>query len=650
MRKKIYNILILPAALAALFWTSSCNGFLNVVPDDGLPSVETAFNLRSSAIRYLSTCYSYMTTEGAPGSDCGMLTGDELWDLYGRIISNTGARVSSALTNIARGNMSATTVYGNDWASMYEGIRCCDILIDNVYNVPDMDISEQRQWVAEANFLKAYYHFNLVRKWGPVPLIYESLPIDSSIDEVRLHRSNIDSCFNYILRLLDKAEPYLPVVNPSEDEYGRITRAICAAFKARVAVYAASPLFNGNEDEAALVDVDGSTRLFPEKTEAEKQERWEYAVTACQNALQICQEANIKLYDGSDISFRMSDSLKTSLTLRNAMTLRWNSDLIWGNTQTASGSLSIFHRLCMPILNGYTDMIGGYKFIGVPLKIAEQFYTRHGLPISNDVEWANINPYDLRVGDAQNAYYIRQGYTTVKLNFDREPRFYAYLGFDGGTWLGQLGNYNDLQPEDLYYVQCRMGGAQAKTGKETGPVTGYFPKKMFPYQCTWSSNNVFVGYWFPWPMIRITDLYLLYAEAINEAEGPNGAHSDDLFNYINAIRARAGIPDVKTAWDDYSNAPGYYSTKVGMRDIIHRERLNELAFESQRFWDLRRWKEAAAEYQKGIYGFDVISSAPEDYYTRKFLYEQKFGLKDYFWPIPTYYIEVNPNLVQNIGW
>lgn len=107
-----------------------------------------------------------MTTEGAPGSDCGMLTGDELWDLYGRIISNTGSRVSSTLTNIARGNMSATTVYGNDWASMYEGIRCCDILIDNVYNVPDMDISEQRQWVAEANFLKAYYHFNLVRKWA----------------------------------------------------------------------------------------------------------------------------------------------------------------------------------------------------------------------------------------------------------------------------------------------------------------------------------------------------------------------------------------------------------------------------------------------------------------------------------------------------
>ena len=198
-----------------------------------------------------------------------------------------------------------------------------------------------------------------------------------------------------------------------------------------------------------------------------------------------------------------------------------------------------------------------------------------------------------------------------------------------------------------------MGGTHAKRGNQTGPVTGFFPKKHFPIQATWTGNNTFTGSgttWYPWPMIRLSDLYLLYAEAINEAEGPNGAHRDDLFKYINAVRERAKIPDVKTAWDTYSNSPGYYNTKVGMRAIIHRERLNELAFESQRFWDLRRWKEAASEYQKGIYGFDIVSALPEDYYVKKFIYEQKFGLKDYFWPIPTSYIEINPNLVQNIGW
>ena len=654
MRKNINKSIASAFAAAALMLgTAGCNSFLDVVPDDGLPSIETAFNLRSSAIKYLATCYSYMTLDGSMGNDPALLGSDEYWDLYGRTTTDVGGRVPFTMSYIARGQMSASTIYANDWASMYEGIRCCDILVDNISRVPDMEETEKSQWIAEVTFLKAYYHFNLVRKWGPVPIIRKSLPIDSSVDEVRVHRNNIDECFDFIIELLDQAMPDLPIVNPAVDEYGRITRTICAAFKAKVAVYAASPLFNGNSEQAALVDTDGTTRLFPEKTDDEKLARWTAAMEACREAIAVSEEANIKLYEGEDITYRMTDSLKTTLTLRNAFNQKWNSELIWGNTQSPSGTMNMYHRLCMPILNGVSDMLGGYIFIGVPLKIAEQFYTVHGLPIANDSEWANINPMDLRVGDDQHAYYICKGYTTIKLNFDREPRYYSSLGFDGGNWLGQLGNYNDLKPDDIHYVACRVGGIHAKRTNQTGPVTGFFPKKHFPIQATWTGTNSFIGAsatWYPWPMIRLSDLYLLYAEAINEAEGPNGAHSEDLFKYINAVRERAKIPDVKTAWDTYSNSPGYYNTKVGMRAIIHRERLNELAFEGQRFWDIRRWKEAPAEYQKGIYGFDITAKNPEDYYVKKFVYEQKFGLKDYFWPISTSYIEINPNLVQNIGW
>ena len=180
--------------------------------------------------------------------------------------------------------------------------------------------------------------------------------------------------------------------------------------------------------------------------------------------------------------------------------------------------------------------------------------------------------------------------------------------------------------------------------------TGYFAKKLYPIQCNFTAANAFTSYQFAWPVIRLADLYLLYAEAINEAEGPNGPHSADLFQYLDAIRQRAGIPDVKTSWDQFSNNPGYYNTQYGMRNIIHRERLVELCFESQRFWDIRRWKEAPAEYQKGIYGYTVTGSTPEDYYVKKLVASQTFGLKDYFWPISTYYLERNPNLVQNLGW
>ncbi len=645
MRKLIISIII----LAGL---TSCNGFLNVVPNDGVATVDMAFDLRSTAQRYLATCYSYMPVDGNVASDPAMLTGDELWDLVGRIVSNTSARVPNTYFQIARGLQTASKVYANDWASMYEGIRCCDILVENIDKVPDMTMQEKEQWKAEASFLKAYYHFNLVRKWGPVPVIRKSLPIDSDMETVRVYRENIDTCFNFILRLLDKAYKNLPLAVESNDELGRITQPVCAALKAKVAVYAASPLFNGNEEMASLVDNQGRM-LFPAKSAEEKAERWRYAVTACEDAIRVCEQANIRLYNISDVSanYRLTDSLRQTLTLRNAFNNRWNSEVIWGNTQIqSSGDMLAFQQWTMPNMTDNAHSTGGYRFIGVPLKIVDQFYTRNGLPMANDRDWDGVNPNALKTGGESTNYWMEEGYTSIASNFDREPRFYAFLGFDGGKWLGQLANYNDLKPEDVLHIECRNGGHEGRSGGEVGPVTGYFAKKLYPIYCNFTGTNQFTSYRYAWPIIRLTDLYLLYAEAVNEAEGPNGFHSDKMFEYLDAVRSRAGIPGVKAAWDSHSNSPGYYNTQYGLRNIIHRERLIELSFESQRYWDIRRWKEAPNEYSKGIYGWTVTGSAPEDYYVRKLIATQTFGLKDYFWPIYTYYLDRNPNLVQNLGW
>ena len=645
MRKLIISIII----LAGL---TSCNGFLNVVPNDGVATVDMAFDLRSTAQRYLATCYSYMPVDGNIASDPAMLTGDELWDLVGRIVSNTSARVPNTYFQIARGLQTASKVYANDWASMYEGIRCCDILVENIDKVPDMTMQEKEQWKAEASFLKAYYHFNLVRKWGPVPVIRKSLPIDSDVETVRVYRENIDTCFNFILRLLDKAYKNLPLAVESNDELGRITQPVCAALKAKVAVYAASPLFNGNEEMASLVDNQGRM-LFPAKSAEEKAERWRYAVTACEDAIRVCEQANIRLYNISDVSanYRLTDSLRQTLTLRNAFNNRWNSEVIWGNTQIqSSGDMLAFQQWTMPNMTDNAHSTGGYRFIGVPLKIVDQFYTRNGLPMANDRDWDGVNPNALKTGGESTNYWMEEGYTSITSNFDREPRFYAFLGFDGGKWLGQLANYNDLKPEDVLHIECRNGGHEGRSGGEVGPVTGYFAKKLYPIYCNFTGTNQFTSYRYAWPIIRLTDLYLLYAEAVNEAEGPNGFHSDKMFEYLDAVRSRAGIPGVKASWDSHSNSPGYYNTQYGLRNIIHRERLIELSFESQRYWDIRRWKEAPNEYSKGIYGWTVTGSAPEDYYVRKLIATQTFGLKDYFWPIYTYYLDRNPNLVQNLGW
>lgn len=640
--------LILSASLLTA-GLGSCNKYLDIVPDDGIATLETAFTMRSTAIRYLYTCYGFIAQEGSLDGDHGYMSGDEFWSISDRRES-TGY-FAGTMFNVARGFQNAAAPYGNDWSGIYEALRCCNILIEKANTVPDLPAWEAEQWIGEAKVLKAYYHFHLMRKWGPIPLIRTNLPIDASVDEVRVYREPIDTCFNYVLRLLDEAIPMLPIAVQSRNELGRITRPAAAAFKARVAVYAASPLFNNNPDQATLRDKRGLRLFDTEKTEAQVQQRWKDAMDACKEAIDICNEANLELYEFEG-RVKINDTLRVNLTLRNLLTEKWNSEAIWSNTHTSSAANRYLQMCSSPNLdmNKYPDMPSLYGHIQAPYKIAEQFYTDHGIPMANDLEWLDRNPLELRKGDHANRWYIKEDYTTIQFCFNREPRFYADLGFDGGIWFGQQADKNDPLPSDLFWIACRANGAQRKRGYDWGPVTGFYNKKVVHYQNKQDAPTGYSSVWYPFPIMRLADLYLLYAEAINEYEGPDGAHSDEMFAYLDLIRTRARIPGVKEAWDTYSNAPGKYGTQVGMREIIHRERLIELYAEGQRFWDLRRWKEASSEYAKGIYGFKVTASKPEDYYQLIQLAEQKFALKDYFWPIQTSLIEQNPNLVQNLGW
>lgn len=646
--KKIKTIYTF-CAIMCIFTFSACSDYLDIVPDDGLATLETAFAMRSTAIRYLYTCYGFLTSEGNVDLDHGYMTGDEFWSIYDR--RESGHMWSGDLFNIARGFQNASNPYGNDWAGIYEGIRCCNILIENIETVPDLPEWEKKQWIAEAKFLKAWYHFHLVRKWGPIPLVKENLPINASIEEVRVYRDPIDDCFDYIIQLLNEALPDLPLKVQSRDELGRITKPIAASIKAKVMVYAASPLFNNNTDQATLIDKRGVRLFKTDKTPEQIKARWDSAMVACKEAIQICTEANMELFTHQS-SVRLNDTILKELDLRNAITQKWNKEIIWTNTHTSLGANRNLQMLASPNLQWeqYPDMPGLYAQIQPPLKIAEMFYTNHGIPIENDLEWSNINPYNLRQGGDAERWYIRKDYTTVELNFNREPRFYAWMGFDGGIWYGQKPEVNDPLPSDLFWIACRAGQPQQKKGYDWGPVTGYFLKKVVHYQNRQTSATGYDCITYPWPMLRLADLFLLYAEAINESEGPNGPHSNEMFFYLDSVRSRAGLLGIKKAWDEYSDTPGKYNTQNGMREIIHRERLIELAFEGQRFWDLRRWKKTPTEYKKGIYGFKVTASKPEEYYQKILLHDQKFALKDYFWPIQISLIEQNPNLVQNIGW
>ena len=146
--------------------------------------------------------------------------------------------------------------------------------------------------------------------------------------------------------------------------------------------------------------------------------------------------------------------------------------------------------------------------------------------------------------------------------------------------------------------------------------------------------------------MRLANLYLLYAEALNEAYGPG----DEVFYWVNQVRERAGLAGVVESWTEHSIYPEKFTTQEGMREIIHQERAVELAFEGQRYWDLRRWKKAMDELNGNIEGWDVQQEPPETYYTPTVLFEQIFSYRDYLWPINESTILINRNLKQNPGW
>lgn len=614
----------------------ACGNFLDVVPDN-VATLENAFTMRNTAERYLFTCYSYMPTHGTYEAHPGLAAGDETW-LPVNIVDD------NPVHNIARGQQRVLDPYMNFWegrqgaTDLYGGIRDCNIFLENVGNVPDLEEFERDRWISEVKFLKAYYHYYLLRLYGPIPLIKENLPISAGVKEVQVERAPVDECVDYIIELLDESLQYLPDRIENEVlELGRITKSINLALKAEVLMHAASPLFNGNPDYEGFANKDG-TALFSTDVDLQK---WQRAADACKKAILFAESLGYKLYEYEPrfSQYDLSDETLIHMSIRNAVCEPWNPEIIWGDINSRANAIQ---NRSAP--RGLDPMyIGGGMAgnIGIPLKIAELFYSANGVPIEEDLTWDYANRFDLQTAGDEHRHHIKPGYTTSAFNFDRENRFYADLGFDGGIWYGQ-GKYDDSG--DLLFMSSKRGDPAWMYSNTNYTVSGYLPKKLYHFQNVMTTSLTKQLY--PWPVIRLASLYLYYAEALNEAEGPQA----EVFEYLNRVRERAGLPTVQDAWSSYSKFPEKIDTRDGLREIIQRERLIEMAFESHRFYDLRRWKRALTEMNKPITGWDIWQSEEPLYYRETQLYKQSFTTRDYLWPINESEILRNPALVQNPGW
>ncbi len=642
--KKIRIVFIL-TLIGAL---SSCNKYLDVVPDN-VATIDYAFNLRSSAERYLFTCYSYMPRHGHFNTNPAFNSADEVWYPVPPMDVNTD------IYNIALGFQNVSDPYANYWEGsrqgrpLFQGIRDCNIFLENIEKVEELASFERERWISEVKFLKAYYHFYLMRMYGPIPIIRDNLPISASPDEVQVYREPVDEVVKYIIQLLDEAyaNDNLPekLAGTEQSELGRITKPIVLALKAKVLVTAASPLFNGNPEYSNFKDKRG-VQLFNPVYESKK---WEDAVNACKAAIDYCHLQGLGLNKFVDKpGYVINDSIRTELDFRTALTARDNNlEIIWANTNSKADVN--MQRWSMPIIAPNATSGSGPKGLLSPtLKMAEIFYTRNGLPITDDKTWDYNDRYALRTAVEAERFYIADNERTVKLHFDREPRFYASLGFDRGIWFGNWqNNYSVNTP--LNYVQGRKGEISARQGISNYSITSYYPKKLVNIETFAAANDGNITsntVSYPWPEMRMADLYLMYSEALNELNGYNSETTE----WINKVRERADIPSVEEAWDQFSNTPGYYKQKDNLRRIIHQERAIELAFEGHRFWDLRRWKEAHKDLNAPVRGWDILQESASSFYRPVLLYNQRFTMKEYLWPIKLSEMQINKNLVQNPGW
>lgn len=641
MMKK-YLILIVLSLLSF-----SCDDYLDIVPDK-TQELSLLFQRKNAAYTALVTCYSYIPQNDGIYSTF-VLASDEFTTPQAK--ETDAIRLMKGLQTTSDPIMSYWSGYGasgRGQGGLFQGIRACNELIENINQVVDMTQDEKIQWKSEAMFLKAYYHYLLLTHYGPIPIVDVNLPISSDTESVKVNREPVDEVFNYIFSTIDTAIKGLPERVSNKNELGRIDKVIALSLKSRVALFYASPMFNGNSEfYGGFVDQDG-VHYF---NQIYDKSRWEFAAEVTEQAIEACLANGISLYNFNaepptfdSYFYYNNQTIPTMYDLRYAITEPWNSELVWGNSMPVGGSNSWWQIQAGALMKSPTSssVEAAWQWIAPTMRMAELYYTRNGLPIDEDLNFDYENRFETSTAstlDPLNLVTIQNGQRTAKLNMGREARFYANLAFDRGynrTW-GQR-----------WFLRMRKGETHGRIANSNDYLTtGYGLKKLVHPDSEGDGYDKLIDY--PWPMIRLAELYLNHAEALNEANGP----TPEVYSALNEVRQRAGVPDVEVVWSDATKAKtvNKHTTLSGMREIIQTERMIELSFEGHRYYDLRRWLLADQHFNAPVMGWSVDETNEDDYYQVQDVGQRSFNKnRDYLHPISTDELARNSNLIQNPGW
>jgi len=503
---------------------------------------------------------------------------------------------STPATQFATGTVNAGIIGEEPYKTCYSNIRAVNILIKNLPNAP-LKPAYKTQMVAEARFLRAWYYALLVQHYGGVPLVGDTL---LTYDKpIQAKRNTYAECVDYILSECDTAAAILPSTQMGLN-YGRASKGACLALKARVLLYAASPLFNGTTLPADAgpgggVAVDPALVGYP----TFDMNRWKLAENAAQAVIAM------GIY-----SLNTVNNYQTSLPgygFQGMFPLRVNTEYIFELMRPTGNS--DLENMCLPPSRG-SNGTGSFPYQG----LVDAFPMRNGKPITDPTSGYNpADPYK-----------------------DRDPRLDYSIIRDQTVLLVRTGNgqTNGSAPVNIF-VGNYNGILTGQDAVHQGTITGYYNNKMLDPAAiaatlSFASNRVM-------PLIRYAEVLLNYAEAANEYEGPTG----NVYAAVEAVRQRAGL-------DPYQLPTGL--SQAEMRTRIQNERRVELAYEGHRFWDVRRWKIAPQTENIQSMGMEVNRNGGAVTYKPFNVTKHNFRPAMYLWPFPLSETGKSPELVQNPGY
>ena len=574
----------------------------------------------------------------------------------------------------------------NVWSECYNGIRKATIFMQNVHKViaDSRYVTEEdvKDYHAQARFVRAYYYWLLLKKYGPVPVLGDDiLDYNESYDDLARARNTFDEVVDFIASEMVIAAQDLPL-SRGILEAQRPTRGAALATRAKALVYAASPWNNpkaGAGDESYqfedLANFDGTLLMGQEYDD----EKWAKAAAACKDVIDLGvyqlhvvaprsvaaegYPVTVEPYDDGDFvnknwpeGYADIDPYESYRSLFNgSLTYDGNPEVIFGRGPAANQGENIKNQM---VQHQMPQSIGGWNVHGMTLKQMDAYYMLDGTDVPGKDTFDEEAAEQRVKGYTQSATeYPHLEAAGISLQFaNREPRFYASVAFSGTKWpaLSYSGNHTHLRNQICHYYRGLYDGyLNGKLWLRTGIGSIKF---YHPEDANNGDNAVIRDK--TEPAIRYADILLLYAESLNEVEGTHYITSwdgsteyeisrdlNEIKKGIRPVRCRAGVPD----YDDDT-----YRSVTALRTKIKRERQIELYAEAQRWWDLRRWKDATVELNKPVYGFSVMmTEAQKDkFYTPTEVpqYAQVFTNKMYFWPISKTELKRNPLLTQNPGW